>query len=193
MSGIPWPENYVVKETPSHELVREFEIVLSDAQDERPLQEILAANPVLLRPLLPSSPDFWCFDRPKFGSEHIPDFLLCYRNSMGFNWVLVEIESPTKRSLVSSGRGSAALSEAMRQINDWRIWLRQNIAYADRQLGFEQLDAECPSWIIIGRRHQIHPKHSLRYRQLSSQRDRVMTYDRIIDAACGAARLEMKA
>ena len=188
MNNQPWPSNLVPNETPTIGLVDEFARVVEDAKDERPLQTILAANPVLLRPLLPSAPDVWCFDRPKFGSELVPDFLLCYRNSVGFNWIMVEIESPTKKALTSKGRASAALSEALGQINDWRIWLRQNIAYARQQLGFTQIDAECTSWIIIGRRHQMEPRHALIYRQLSSSLNQIMSFDRVIDAARNAAR-----
>jgi len=192
MNSQPWPGNLIANEAPTLGLVNEFERAVLDAKDERPLQKILAANPVLLRPLLPSAPEVWCFDRPRFGSELVPDFLLCYRNSMGFNWIMVELESPTKRVLTAKGRASAALSEALGQINDWRIWLRQNIAYATQQLGFTQIDAECPGWIILGRRHQIDPKHALIYRQLSSPLSQVMSYDRVIDIARSAAKLETK-
>lgn len=189
MDRQPWPSNLVANKAPTMALVDEFKRAVEDAKDERPLQQILAANPVLLRPMLPSAPEVWCFDRPKFGSEVVPDFLLCYRNSRGFNWVMVELESPTKRVLNRNGRVSAAFSGAKGQVDDWRIWLRQNIAYANQQLGFTQIDAECPSWIIIGRRHQVEPKHALKYRQLSSPLNQVMSYDRVIDVARSIARL----
>ena len=188
MSNQPWPSNLIPNDAPTIDLVNEFVRAVEDAKDERPLQTILATNPVLLRPLVPSAPDVWCFDRPKFGSELVPDFLLCYRNSMGFNWIMVELESPTKKVLTSRGRASAALSEALGQINDWRIWLRQNVAYARQQLGFTQLDAESIGWVIIGRRHQINPDHALIYRQLSNSLTQIMSFDRVIDAARSAAK-----
>ena len=130
MTNSPSPHNLVTSKVPSLAVVDEFARVVEDAKDERPLQRFLAANPVLLRALLPSVPEFWCFDRPRFGSELIPDFLLCYRNSAGLNWTLVELESPTKKVFNRNGRVSAAFSEAKGQVDDWRIWLRQNIAYA---------------------------------------------------------------
>jgi len=104
----PWPSNLVLNDAPTIDLVNELARAVEDAKDERLLQTILAANPVLLRPLVPSAPDVWCFDRPKFGSELIPDFLLCYRNSMGFNWIMVELESPNLDKPEPS-RGQACL------------------------------------------------------------------------------------
>lgn len=183
-----WPENFVPNEVPSCQLIDEFERAIQDAENERPLQHILAANSVLLRPLLHSASEFWCFDRPRFGSELIPDFLLCFRNSLGFNWIMLELESPTKKILNANGRRSAALIEAQGQVDDWRVWLRKNIAYAQNELGFRQIDAECKSWIIIGRRHQIKSKLALKYRELSSHSDQVMSYDRILDAARSAIK-----
>jgi len=187
MSDQPWSANLVTNLNPTIQLVNEFERAVQDAHDERTLQTILAANPILLRSLLPSTMRVWCFDRPKFGSELVPDFLLCYHNSMGFNWVMVEIESPIKKVLNANGRRSAALTEALGQVDDWRIWLRQNIAYANQQLGFSQIDAECRAIIVIGRRHHVEPKHALIYRQLSDHCNQIMSYDRLIEIARNVA------
>lgn len=184
-----WSENLVGLTEPSNDLVHEFIAILNDASDERPLQAILSKNPVLMRALLPPSRCLWCFDRPRFGSEYIPDFLLCYEYSTGLNWILIELENPTKTALNSNGRMSSALIEAIGQIDDWRIWLRQNIAYAHSQLGLKEINAECPSIIIIGRRVQLNPKHINRYKELSKNNLTVMTYDRLVGSAKSIAKL----
>lgn len=190
MNREPWIERYVQQARPSNANVVQLEAVLADARDEAPLQGVLAQTPSLLRTLLPSATDVWCFDRPQLGSEFIPDFLLCYRNSRGFNWVLVEIESPTKPPLNKAGRIAVKLNEAQGQISDWRIWLRQNISYAQSQLGLRQIDAEIPAVIIIGRRYMIESKNAARYRELSNGSTQVMTFDRLIDAAKAGYLLE---
>ncbi|MBE9566271.1 MAG: DUF4263 domain-containing protein [Proteobacteria bacterium] len=183
MGREPWPENYIPPSTPAEADVARLESLLADARDEVPLQGVLADCPVLLRGLIPSSADAWYFPKPPLGNQFVPDFLLCHRNSLGFNWTLVELESPTAPILTRAGVIAAKLNDAQRQVRDWRIWLRDNIAYARGELGFAQIDAECPSVIIIGRRHAIGRGNVQRYRELSDSRDRVMTYDRFVEAA----------
>lgn len=181
MNRQPWPERYVEQREPSAINVADYGRTLEAARDEKPMQEYLAAVPAFLRSLVPASSDFWCFDRPSLGGELIPDFLLCYRNSRGFNWVYVELESPRRPALIKSGRPSAKLHEACAQISDWRDWLRENISYARDRLKLRQIDAEAMGIIIIGRRSDIDPRHALKYRSLSSNGLSVMSYDRLLD------------
>lgn len=181
MNKNPWVEQYVEQRVPSAVNVTDITNVLNGAKDEKPLQDYLAKVPAFLRQLVPASNDFWCFDRPSFAGLLIPDFLLCYRNSRGFNWVLVELESPSKAPLIASGRPSGKLNEAISQISDWRVWLRDNVSYARDQLGFRQIDAEAHAIIIIGRRAHVNSKHAVKYRSQSSNTLSVMSYDRLLE------------
>jgi len=104
MNKSPWPGNYVEHRTPSISNVADLERCLKDAKDERPLQSCLAATPALLKPLVPMVADVWCFDRPSFGGELIPDFLLANRLSTGIRWTYVELESPNARALNNAGK-----------------------------------------------------------------------------------------
>lgn len=184
----PWPDKYVFLQEPSTANVDDFEVVLDGARDEKPLQEFIAAHPSFLRLQLPSAQDVWCWDRPRLGAELIPDFLLCRRDSTGFRWTMVELESPAKPALNQSGRPSAKLNEAIGQIRDWRSWLRDNIAYARSQLGFMGIQGECDALAIIGRRAQLDAKQIPQYRELSRDGMTVMSYDRILDTARARAR-----
>lgn len=184
MNKQPWPDRYVEQRAPSSLNLADYARVLNVANDEKPLQEYLAAVPSFLRCLVPACADFWCFDRPSLGGELIPDFLLCYRNSRGFNWVYVELESPKQPPLLKSGRPAAKLHEAVAQVTDWRDWLRENISYAREHLQLRQIDAECPAVVMIGRRRDVDLKHALKYRSLSSTSLAVMSYDRLLEA-CG--------
>jgi hypothetical protein len=179
----PWPEHRCREEiTPSNVELELFESILNDATDERPLQTFLAAHPHLMMCLLPPGRGAWCFDRPRLGSELIPDFLLCTQNSSGMLWCMVELESPTRAPLTHTGLPSQKLAQALTQVRDWRVWLRANIAYAQHQLGFQDLDAECHACVVIGRRHRLHARHAARYRELSDKRATIMTYDRLLEA-----------
>jgi hypothetical protein len=183
MNREPWPDKYIEAVAPSRAVLDHLEAVLGDAREESPLQHALVASPFIWRALLPSCADVWAFDRPPLGGRFVPDFLLCQRDSTGFNWTLVELESPTSRPLTRAGTMSAKLNRAQTQIRDWRSWLRQNISYANEELGFRGIHAECPAWIVIGRRHMIGRDAARRYRELSAGRDEVMTYDRLMEAA----------
>lgn len=182
MPDEPWPGRRCSSHCIPGPALAEFSAVLADAADERPAQVFLAAHPQLLSGLLPPGGDVWCFDRPRFGGEYIPDFLLCTRNSNGYQWILIEIESPAKPLLNGKGLPSAKLTEALGQVRDWRSWIRPNIAYAQTQLGYRDLTAEATAYVIMGRRANLNPKHATRYRELSDDRTKVMTYDRLIDS-----------
>ncbi len=176
-----WVENLVQQKSPSKANIKLFKDELEKAEDEKPLQEVLETTPSLLRSLTLNTSDFWCFGEPSLGGELYPDFLLCCEHSGGFEWTFVELESPTKPALIKSGLPAEKLRFAQGQINDWRIWLRQNIAYAQSHLGFRGIHAEGQAWIVIGRRSMISPKHALKYQELSTNNLRVISYDRFID------------
>jgi hypothetical protein len=95
---------------------------------------------------------------------------------------MVELESPTVSPLTQAGLPSAKLREAQGQVQDWRIWLRDNIAYAQSQLSFQGISAEAQAVIVIGRRSAIEVNHAKKWREISTQDTRVMTYDRLIDS-----------
>lgn len=183
----PWPQQRVSSIASTAELIRLLDRTLADAGDEVPMQVFLAAHPALLTCLLPPGRDAWCWDRPRFGAELIPDFLLCTRNSTGFEWVLVELEGPAEPQLTQAGLPARKLNQAMGQVRDWRSWLRRNIAYAQGELGFQGISAECQAVIVIGRRSSLDPKNALKWRELSDETTRIMTYDRLVEA-CSAGR-----
>ncbi len=161
--------------------MRLFEDVIADASDESPVQTFLAAHRQLLTGLLPPGRGAWCWDRPRLGSELIPDFLVCTYNSTGYEWVMVELESPTERPLTYPGRPARKLNQALGQIRDWRAWLRRNIAYAESELRFDGLNAESRAVVLIGRRTGIDGRHAVKWRELSDAVTQVMTYDRLLE------------
>lgn len=173
---------------PATETVDDFERVLADATDERPLQTMLASFPVLLGPLAQPGGAIWCLDRPRLGSEFIPDFLLASVTSVGFQWTMVELESPSEKALTKTGLPAKKLAEALKQIRDWRTWLTDNVAYARSELGLKDIDANCPAFIVIGRRGSLDPKQVKTYRALSSNGISVMTYDRLLEHMNRSAR-----
>ena len=171
-------------------IVDEFERVLSDALDERPIQEFLSMNPSCLTPLAPPGGGYWCLDRPRLGAEFVPDFLLGSKTSIGTIWTAIEIEGPTERQLTRQGVPASKLAQALRQVRDWRGWLRDNITYARHQLGLTDIDGELSAFVVIGRRSTINPQQVQLYRGLSDNRTVVMSYDRLVDLMKRSSNLE---
>lgn len=186
----PWPTKRCSEPRNLRTIMDEFDTTLNDAGDERPLQTFLGAHPYLLAPLLPPGNRAWCFDRPRLGSELIPDFILSTHTSTGFRWVLVELESPATRILTAKGLPAKRLAQALGQVRDWRTWLRQEIAYAQGTLGYKDLNVEAKAYVVIGRRESISTKQVRKYAELSTAETEVMTYDRLREAIARGRNLK---
>lgn len=66
-----------------------------------------------------------CFRRPTLKGERRsfePDFMWVTRSTSTITPILVEIEKPSKRWFKKDRRGTAHLTEALGQLNDWRVW-----------------------------------------------------------------------
>jgi hypothetical protein len=157
-------------------------------QDERPIQQFFERNPGLLVQLVQGGHGRWVFPKPKLGSEHIPDFMICEEDSGGYHWHLIELENPNYDALTEQGQPTAKLTHAIQQVNDWRIWLRKNSQYAQHELGYLGLDGEFNAIIVIGRRKDMSSKDQERYRELSRDKIEIMSYDRLLDRIISLAQ-----
>lgn len=170
--------------------VERYKQVLSTAQTERPLQKHLALSPRLLVQHMGGGHGRWVIPQKRLGSEFVLDFMVVERSSSGYEWQLVELQSPTARLFVrSSGRQSEQLDEGLRQIAEWRRWLAANRGYAQRQrsengLGLTDVTAEDPGLLIIGREADLTHEDRARRRQLDTTLNiRIHTYDWLVRPA----------
>lgn len=178
--GVDW---YDVTDRMRAELGRE----LDGAEDERPIQRYFERHPQLLSLLLRGGHGRWIIPELRLGGEYRVDFAMCVQHSSGTNWTLIELENPNKRVLRTAGdQQTADYTHALQQVNDWRAWLRDNVAYARSQLDLPGIDADFDAIIVMGRRQHIEPEHTNRYRQLSGPRLEVMSYDRLLSMIAGA-------
>jgi hypothetical protein len=127
--------------------------------------------------------------RKRLGSEFVPDFLIGDKNSAGYRWVAVELESPAAKMFNKNGDPSAALNHASRQILNWQHWLKKNLSYAtnsivENGLGLPDIDSDVEGLIIIGRRSSIPSDAKLLRRQLSLKLNiHFQSYDWLTDLA----------
>jgi hypothetical protein len=110
----------------------DFEKCLTLARNENDIQQFLNANPYVLATQLGGGHGRWVIPKKRLGAEYVPDFVVAERSSVGFEWYAVELESPKATMFTKAGNPSHTLLHAIRQIEDWRMWLQQNQNYAAR-------------------------------------------------------------
>jgi hypothetical protein len=152
-------------------LTSDFGTLLSDASREEELQLFIREHPYLLD-LRAISID----PKVPLGSEYVTDFVV---KLPGSQYLLVEIEKSTHALYTNSYNPTAALTHAVRQVEDWLEWSYENLSY----LRSRYPDIHEPKGLVIlGRRSSLNHKTSkaLRRRNVLSK-VQVATYDDLID------------
>lgn len=164
---------------------------LDNAVREEDVQQFLQANPKFLIQHLGGGHGRWVIPKARLGSEHVTDFLIAEKHSIGYEWQAVELESPKRPMFNKSGDPSQHLNHAIRQITDWRAWLKANQAYASRSrdeggLGLTDIDANVRGVILIDRRTNLDPSTAARRRQMVQDLNiQIHTFDYLISALQG--------
>jgi hypothetical protein len=146
-------EPFVVDDVvPTPEAIRALEELMeSGERREERFQEVLTAHPALLASLVIGNWQTYVIPKVRLGSEYVPDYLVLGLNSLGPQWLTVEIEGQHHRIEIANGDLSQATRHAVRQVVDWRDWLTGEIGYAQRTLGLYGLTNRAPGLVIIGR------------------------------------------
>lgn len=170
----PVDEYFVDWDSLKRKQVNEFEKCLENAQREEDIQSFLAKNPIFLVQHLCGGHGRWVIPKQKLGAEHVTDFILGQKSSIGYEWYAVELESPNAKMFTKSGNPSAALIHAIRQIQDWRAWLQRNQDYASREknkkgLGLIDITSNVKGIILMGRRKDIEEKTNELRRQMGHE------------------------
>lgn len=89
------------------------------------------------------------------GGDLYPDFLVAVADSGGVHWTLVELESPrAERVGMAKGQLGESARKGIDQIEGWRDWLTENLAFARDNRGLIGIRPESPGMVIVGRRAQ---------------------------------------
>jgi hypothetical protein len=169
--------------------IQRFKDELGKAKDEYPLQKTIEEFPSLLVSILTGSPKY-LIPKPRFGSQYVPDFLIADVDSSGIRWILVEFETPMSSISIRNCKDFDQYArKGISQILEWREWLTNNLAYADRDikqdgLGLTGIRPDCDGLLIIGKRSLIKsPLRALRNREWTSNKIRIRTYDGLIESS----------
>lgn len=130
---------------------------------------------------------FLTISKLKLGCDYETDFVIPYDSaSLGFQYKLIEIQSPHDPLFTKDGKYSSALNEAINQIENWKRWanthrdsLKQLLPsvyplHADEEPNIDYV-------IIIGRRDG-NPEHLNRRNHLNNKGDyTIRSYDHLTD------------
>jgi hypothetical protein len=165
----------------THDQLAAFKTTLDAAPNEAAMQTFLEENPEVLVQPIGGGYDRWVVPKARLGAEHETDFLVAERDATRYVWYAVELERPQARLFTAKGDPSAALTHAIRQVNDWRTWLSYNRGYATRHLSaFDARANEDPLVSFL--------THVLSYPERPSKRALKMVF-----GATGRATMELSA
>jgi antiviral defense system Shedu protein SduA len=143
--------------------------------NEAPLQAFLQAHPALLSP---THLKVW----PKVQLGHRnTDFIL--QEATG-DYVLVELEAPTRHLFRKDGQQHEELTHAVNQVTDWIRYLEDNLSTVQRELGLEGISTNPRSLIVIGRSAGLSDadRRKLTTVQNMVPKLQILTYDDVLAA-----------
>lgn len=185
----PHPDCFAQWDHVQHSEVEEYRELLRHARTEGPMQAFFHLHRHFLVEHLRGGHGRWAISQKRLGCQHVTDFMIGARHSLGTDWVAVELESPRAGLFTKGGNPTAALTHAVRQITDWRSWLTNNLHYATNLaenggLGLEKIRPDVEGLILIGRRHRLSESDNVRRSQMSHDLNiAIHTYDYIADVA----------
>ena len=112
-----------------------FKNALENADNERQIGAYIKQNLWLISVLNEHS---WNCVVPKaefnIGGQYRADFIILSACSGYWNCVLIEMQSPKDRIFLKKGEPAKGLREALRQVQDWKMWIEANEGAFRQQL-----------------------------------------------------------
>lgn len=169
---------------PAPEAIRALEELLESGEKrEEPLQKVLTQYPELLASTVVGGWKTFVIPKPRLGSEYVPDFLVLGINSVGPQWVTIEIEGARHKILTNKGKLAQQTRHAIEQVEDWREWLTRNVSYAQMEQGYHGLTTRAPGLVIIGRDDPAAERQASRARSEEAARIAVHSWDWLLRGA----------
>lgn len=175
---------YRVRGCPEQSQIELLRKAINGAPDEKPIQRVIEEHPILLAGLTQSSWGKYVRSQVSLGGDLYPDFLMAVADSAGIHWTLVELESPrAERVGMANGQLGESARTGVNQVEDWREWLTQNLAFARETRGLIGIRPESSGMVIVGRRLQgSWPSFSARRRLFEDRGVTLHSYDWLVEA-----------
>jgi len=179
----------------SEDDIAQLEVVITTAEDERPIQKFLQENGHLLTALMGGG-ERYCIPQQRIGAEYVPDFVIGDVDSIGVRWVLIELETPRSGIYLKSGdKLDQKAQKGIDQVIEWRNWLSSNISYArkprsDNGLGLFDIRENSDAVVIVGRRSKMPRTKDAQRREYRKSNIQIHSYDWLVETLRGAIRHE---
>lgn len=140
----------------------------------------------------------YLFPEFQLGNSFKVDYLLVGKNSDGWHFVFVELESPTKRITLADGNLGDAFRKGLTQVEDWEAWLESRYSSISETFEkatkegiplpaeFYQLDLSRIHFAVVAGRRTDFKEHT--YRVCRKKPHLLIHYDNVVDAATGIIR-----
>lgn len=164
------------------------EDALNDALHEEKMQAALEAHPSLLGNLITGNHGCFVISQKSLGGKFQPDFLVGGVTSVGFRWLLVELESPSADLTIKDGQASQQVRKGIKQILEWREWISENLASArapksSHGLGLPGIRSDAEGLVIVSRDRKLSDGNRLRAQILRDSNIEIRTYDWLLRQA----------
>lgn len=189
LDKIPLKDFFVFWDKINIDNLSAFNHCLENAKNEHDWQKFFEGIPILLLQHMNGGHGRWVIPQKELGSEYRTDFVIGEEDSDGFHWQAVELESHNAKCFTKNGDYTKELTHAVKQIQDWRSWIRDNIQYARNErnkngLGLIDIVPELPGLIIIGRRKDLLEKDKYKRQELGNEINiKIHTYDWVYEQA----------
>jgi hypothetical protein len=122
--------------TPGAKELFEFCEILATEPPEEILQSFLEHNPGFLTGITGTidNTDLAVLYKPRIGSRYIADFCVLQSFQGGSVANLIEIETSHEPIYTKNGKPARRLSDALKQVEDWRLWIDQNQVHFAKEL-----------------------------------------------------------
>jgi hypothetical protein len=128
-------------------------------------------------------------------TTYIADYLVLGRNSDGWHFVFIELESVVGRITNSNGDFGSVIRKGISQIEDWELWLERNFgALQEYFRKHKNSDVELPEEfirfdksrihfvVVAGRRENFKDKTYRMQRKSNEKNHLIIHYDNLLDA-----------
>lgn len=123
------------------------------------------------------------------GSEYRVDYLLIGKNSIGYQFVIVEFEDVNvEYKNKTSNSETEKVRKGLTQIRDWKRWIDKNKDYFENSEGISEFGRNIPSWgfyycLIVGRRGKMDDMANKLRGEMQNDFPslKIISYDRLVD------------
>lgn len=139
--------------------------------------------------------DTYLFKEFEITGTYRADYLLIGKNSHGFHFIFIEMESPKSNSVLANGDFGISIRKGISQVEDWDSWIESNFGSLklifkkyqsnDKTLPseFTELDKTRIHYVVVaGRRKEFKEKtYNLKRKLLQRSNIRLIHYDNLLD------------